>query len=282
MVFAAKQPTTTSREDDLFLMLMSASAESTRLPCQKPNCTGIGGWSSTLRARMRQIGTAFTLVARTSRSCRAPLCCCMIPEQHALCAKQGVDVMDDGASLERLASLAGIESDYWDIWGNYHGVDAEAKRRILLALGLPAGDQTAITASIRRLEEQEWRRWLPPVVTAWEGEQPKLVLALPVERVAYPLTLEIIQESGAQSEFTVHPAETPIHDRKSLAEGEVVRYLVLLPQTLPNGYHVVRPAEKPDQASRPIVASTLLSPRVAGEEQELGYFRPALHAQAPG
>ena len=118
-----------------------------------------------------------------------------------------------------------------------------AKRRILLALGLPAGDQTAITASIRRLEEQEWRRWLPPVVTAWEGEQPKLVLALPVERVAYPLTLEIIQESGAQSEFTVHPAETPIHDRKSLAEGEVVRYLVLLPQTLPNGYHVVRPAE---------------------------------------
>jgi 4-alpha-glucanotransferase len=162
--------------------------------------------------------------------------------------------MDNGASLETLASLAGIESDYWDIWGNYHGVDDEAKRSILSALGFPAGDQAAITASIRRLEEQEWRRWLPPVVTAWEGEQPKFVLALPVERVAHPLTLEIIQESGLQSEFTFRPTETPIHDRKSLGEGEVVRYLVLLPQALPNGYHVVRPAEKRDQASRLIVA----------------------------
>ena len=137
-------------------------------------------------------------------------------------------MMDDGASLERLASLAGIEPDYWDIWGNYHGVDARRSETQHPFGAGPSGRRSnGYHGQHSRLEEQEWRRWLPPVATAWEGEQPKLVLALPVERVAYPLTLEIIQESGAQSEFWFDPAETPIHDRKSLAEGEVVRYLVL-------------------------------------------------------
>jgi pullulanase/glycogen debranching enzyme len=42
MVFAAKQPTTTSREDDLFLMLMSASAEST--PFTLPKAKLHGHW----------------------------------------------------------------------------------------------------------------------------------------------------------------------------------------------------------------------------------------------
>jgi glycogen operon protein len=42
MVFAAKQPTTTSREDDLFLMLMSASAKST--PFTLPKAKLHGHW----------------------------------------------------------------------------------------------------------------------------------------------------------------------------------------------------------------------------------------------
>jgi isoamylase len=42
MVFAAKQPTTTSREDDLFLMLMSASAEAT--PFTLPKAKLHGHW----------------------------------------------------------------------------------------------------------------------------------------------------------------------------------------------------------------------------------------------
>jgi 4-alpha-glucanotransferase len=162
--------------------------------------------------------------------------------------------MDDGASLDRLVTLAGIEPEYWDIWGNYHGVNDEAKQTILAALGLPARDQTSIAASIRQIEEQDWRRWLPPVVIVQEEERPELLLSLPAEHANESLTLQIIEESGARREFTFRPGEMPVSDRRSTEAEEVLRYLVQLPCALPIGYHVVRPAGQPDQAARLIVA----------------------------
>src|SRR5512132_4350153 len=105
--------------------------------------------------------------------------------------------MDDGTSLERLVTLAGVESDYWDIWGNHHHVHAAAKRDILGALGLSTEDAAAIAASIRELEEQSWRRPLPPVLIALEGEPPEIPLSLPADRAGSAVTVQIRDETGA-------------------------------------------------------------------------------------
>ena len=161
--------------------------------------------------------------------------------------------MDDGTSLDRLAALAGIESEYWDIWGNYHPIDAEAKQSILAALGLPAGDDASVADSIRQLEEQNWRRWLPSVIVVNEGEPPAMPLSIPDARATQPLTLQIVEESGKQCEFTFVPGDMPIIERRSIA-GEVMRYRVELPRALPIGYHLVRVAGHSEMAARLIVA----------------------------
>jgi 4-alpha-glucanotransferase len=162
--------------------------------------------------------------------------------------------MDDGASLDRLATLAGVEPDYWDIWGNHHQVDAEAKRSILGALGLSAKDADAIAASIRDLEEQNWRPWLPPVLVAREGERPEIPLSVPADHSSSTLTLHIREETGAESEFVFRPAETPVQDGSQADGREILRYVVPLPRPLPLGYHVVQVANRPDEAMRLIVA----------------------------
>lgn len=162
--------------------------------------------------------------------------------------------MDDGESLDKLVTLAGIEPEYWDIWGNHHGIDDEAKQHILAALGLPASDRESLTASTRQLEEQDWLRWLPLLVTAWEGEPPELPLALPVERASDPMTLELVEETGARSAFTFRPAELAIGDRRLTDQGEIVRFLFRAPRALSTGYHSVRVAGRPAEAACLIVA----------------------------
>ena len=60
--------------------------------------------------------------------------------------------MSSGASLGCLAEMAGVGTQYWDIWGNLHTVPEAAQRSILAALGVDAADQAQIEASIEKLQ----------------------------------------------------------------------------------------------------------------------------------
>jgi 4-alpha-glucanotransferase len=167
---------------------------------------------------------------------------------------KGMCGMDDGANLDRLVTLAGVEPDYWDIWGNHHFVDAEAKRSILGVLGLSAGDEADIAASIRALEEQGCRCWLPPVLVTQEGDRPEIPISIPADRANSAFKLTILEETGAESEFVFRPSDAVVRDRRWADGQEVVRYLVPLPHTLPMGYHVVRLADRPAETMRLIIA----------------------------
>ena len=151
-------------------------------------------------------------------------------------------------------TLAGVEPDYWDIWGNHHCVESQAKHGILGALGLSTKDAAAIAAGIRDLEDQGWQRWLPPVLVAREGERPEFPLSLPADNVSSAVTLLIREETGEASEFVFRPAETPVQDRRQADGREILRYIVTLPRPLPLGYHIVQVASRPSEAMRLIVA----------------------------
>src|SRR5512143_3384652 len=161
--------------------------------------------------------------------------------------------MDDRASLDRLMTLARAEPDYWDIWGDHHLIELQAKHGILGALGLSTKDAAAIAAGIRDLEDQGWRRGLPPVLVAREGERPEIPLSLPADNVSSAVTLLIREETGEASEFIFRPAETPVQDRGKADGREILRYVVTLPRALPLGYHVVQVAGRPNETMRLIV-----------------------------
>ncbi|HYN38184.1 MAG TPA: 4-alpha-glucanotransferase [Rhodospirillales bacterium] len=162
--------------------------------------------------------------------------------------------MSNGASLGRLTELAGIGTEYWDIWGNHHQVPDPARRSILGALGLPAGDEAQIVASIDLLQAAEWRRWLPPVAIAYENEPAELLMVLPADRAEWPVVLQVTTEAGERIEVVFRPTDTMIAERRGAEGGEVRRYRVPLPSPLPCGYHTVFAEARPDETARLIVA----------------------------
>lgn len=162
--------------------------------------------------------------------------------------------MSNGASLERLAALAGIEPDYWDIWGNHHRIGEAATRSILQALGVPAEDEAAVARSLRQLDGDGWRRCLPPVLVVREGECPEITVTLPADRAEWPLTIHILEEDGTASELLVRLSEQPLRDRRGAEGREIRRWGIALPGPLPTGYHTVRLAGRPDEPLRLIVS----------------------------
>ena len=162
--------------------------------------------------------------------------------------------MTNAENLGRLADLAGIEPDYWDIWGNYHPVSEESKRSMLGAMGIPAGDDGAVDAGIKELEDAPWREPLPPVIVVSEGERPRVPISLAANAADHELTFQVIEEGGAFHQFVFKACDVPLADTRTVDDDHLERRLFELPAPLPLGYHAVRVKELGDQILRLIVA----------------------------
>jgi 4-alpha-glucanotransferase len=139
--------------------------------------------------------------------------------------------------LDRAASLHGIDSGYWDIWGHYHPTPTAVKQALLGAMGVPAGNaeelEHALTAQIRR----EWERLAPPTVVAIVSGDTEIPLNLPAELLGETASITVRPEDGAMSEFQIR-----LLDLEQVASIEMdgatwVRKLARLAVALPLGYH---------------------------------------------
>jgi (1->4)-alpha-D-glucan 1-alpha-D-glucosylmutase len=125
------------------------------------------------------------------------------------------------ADLLRLCRQHGIGLEYHDIWGHRRVVPEHGLRSLLRAMGIEAGDDAQVQASLREDEAQtaqEQRRPLPPVAVFWQDAAP-FVLALRASARQGTLRWLLTEEGGAQ--------------HQGLAEEFAVR----LPGSLPPGYH---------------------------------------------
>ncbi len=161
--------------------------------------------------------------------------------------------MSDSGNLDRLAELAGIEPEYWDIWGNHHPVSDESKRNLLAALGIRAGDDTAILASIAELEEAPWRCPLPPVTVVREGEPVGFQVSLPAAAAEGVMACEVIAEDGTRHAFSFRPTDAALSATRDVDGRSLQQRFVKIPVPLPLGYHSVRIDEVSDQPMQLIV-----------------------------
>ena len=110
-------------------------------------------------------------------------------------------------ALDRLAEAVGIEPGYYDIWGDWHVVPAEAKRAMLDAMGLAADDESEVEASLAALDRRQWDRAVDPVSVIGSEAQPGGIgVILPADgdrRIRWRL----IEEGGAE-----HAGETQADD----------------------------------------------------------------------
>ncbi|HYD30829.1 MAG TPA: 4-alpha-glucanotransferase [Azospirillaceae bacterium] len=145
--------------------------------------------------------------------------------------------MHGTADLDRLAELVGIESFYWDIWGNRRETSADTKRGLIAAMGLDAGSDAAAAASLRLVEERTWRRLLPPVLVVDEGQPPQVALSLPAGHTQGTVRWRLEEEGGAAHDGAADLAALEAGEEGRL-DGEAFRRRLLpLPVAPPPGYH---------------------------------------------
>ena len=101
-------------------------------------------------------------------------------------------------TLRHLATVAGVEQDWWEVDGTHHGVTPETLRTVLSALRIPHHSPEEAENSLDVLR----RRPLPRVI----NQHTPVTLADPCERRR---RLHIISDTGIHRDIDVAPGEKP-------------------------------------------------------------------------
>jgi 4-alpha-glucanotransferase len=143
------------------------------------------------------------------------------------------------SALDRLADFVGIETFYHDIWGNRRETSAATKRALVGAMGLPAASDAEAEASLRSVEQRAWRRLLPPVRVARDGQGIELPLSLPVGLDGATLSWILEIEGGDARSGVLTVGSLPRSETATL-DGQGFERRVLPPEIFagaPQGYH---------------------------------------------
>ncbi|MGZ8409741.1 MAG: 4-alpha-glucanotransferase, partial [Hyphomicrobium sp.] len=140
-------------------------------------------------------------------------------------------------ALDCLANMAGLEPQYWDIWGNLHTASDDTKRTVLGAMGIAAEDDAAVEASIRHMEERSWQRPLPPVLVVRKDESLKIPLSLLAEFASTEFCCDVLEEGGQEHRFFFRGADLPLVEVRDVGGDRIEHRQLRLPFDLPIGYH---------------------------------------------
>jgi 4-alpha-glucanotransferase len=139
--------------------------------------------------------------------------------------------------LDALATAAGIDLHYHDLWGAPHALSVETKRAFLDAMGIPARTDAEIAQSLSSLAAKPWRRTLEPVTVLPEGDGERLVsLVLDADR-AGAVMWRITAEDGTRYDGTIACGDLPLAETRTVEGRPLERRLLAVPASLPLGYH---------------------------------------------
>jgi 4-alpha-glucanotransferase len=140
--------------------------------------------------------------------------------------------------LDRLAELVGIESSYYDIWGNLNSLGDDAKRALLSAMGFAVATDAELAAGLSAHEERRWRQVLESAVVLAAEQQPGAVaLTLPTELATTTLYWTLIEEQGKRRGGHTRLAALPVVASREVNGQRFEQRTLHLPDALPEGYH---------------------------------------------
>lgn len=146
--------------------------------------------------------------------------------------------MSEESPLDLLAAMAGIEANYYDIWGTRHLLSDETKRTLLRAMGFAAETEELIAESLASLDIMPWRRALEPVqVFLATDRHPAVSMRLLAERLESAVAWRVTMEDGAEFSGSVAPRDLPVAETRQVDGRIVERRMMAIPGPLPLGYH---------------------------------------------
>ncbi len=200
----------------------------------------------------------------------------IIPGRSVVMLAEAADSSGKGrkaadATIDRLATAAGIQDEWWQVDGTHHRVSIETKRDLLKAMRLPGDTLSDARESLHSLQRKRDLRVLPAVQLLQAGSAGSVRLALPERFAGRSLALDIKSEGGGMQRLAIVPDRLEEIDRASIAGGTVRHLRVPLP-ALPAGYHEAVVEEHPDESCRLIVSppACYLHKRIAGGARLFG------------
>ncbi|MBU1692033.1 MAG: malto-oligosyltrehalose synthase [Gammaproteobacteria bacterium] len=158
-------------------------------------------------------------------------------------------------ALMQLAAHCGIAAEYDDIWGTRHATSEQTLHALLAAMHFPAEADPAVL--LKNMEEQEWRRPLPPVMVLQAGSAPAVPLSLSATRASRPHRWILTTEDGVQTTGEFLPAELPRLGEQRLGSTNFLRGELSLPQLVTPGYYRLE-VEQPGREVQDQAAMTLI------------------------
>ncbi|HEY0044467.1 MAG TPA: glycogen debranching protein GlgX [Allosphingosinicella sp.] len=149
-------------------------------------------------------------------------------------------------TLERLATAAGVQGDWWTVEGERHEVSEDTKRHLLGAMRLPAGSEREARESLARLAEAGDLRPLPFAHVLRAGEAGALPLAFE-PGLRQPVWLSITGEDGAVARVL---ADASASQGATAVDGRRFGQRRVALPPLAAGHYEVRREDRPDCACR--------------------------------
>jgi 4-alpha-glucanotransferase len=167
------------------------------------------------------------------------------------------------ATVDRLASVAGLEPWYYDISGTKHETTLESKILVLSALGCEVSSLAAAKAGLARLEEECWRQALAPFIVT-RATSPEVDLFLRAEAANRAHELRIAHEGGDTATNEFRPESLPLLGFRDI-DGRRVEHRRLKIGAHAAGYYRVTLSSDPDMVCDLAVTpdTSYLPPRLA-------------------
>ncbi len=169
----------------------------------------------------------------------------------------------DRTLLDRLAEVAGIAPEYYDIEGRRHETSPKSKQAILTAMGFNIESDQALNAEWARWEARMWQTVsAAALVVRTDETAPCWIVTLPCssgEEGSLVVSWRIRLESGAEILLGQAGPGLPVVEAHVMEERRYVRCPVRLPTGLPIGYHelyaeIITATGRMEAATRLIVA----------------------------
>ncbi|MGP4031968.1 4-alpha-glucanotransferase [Pseudarthrobacter sp. 1C304] len=151
--------------------------------------------------------------------------------------------------LRQLAAAHGVGTSYWGWDGVERSVPDSTLRGVLSALGVSAGDAAEMEAALAAARLAPWRRLLPPIAVAREGQELLVHVHVPHGSA---VSVWIIAEDGSR-----YPAEQRDNwDAPVDVDGVLTgRAAFAVPDTVPLGWHQLVAENEGTAAQCPLVVT---------------------------
>jgi 4-alpha-glucanotransferase len=174
--------------------------------------------------------------------------------------------------IEKLADLVGFHRSYTDSYGNQVHANENARHSLLIAMGYDLSNNDTINASITALQEDTWRKILPPVhIAKLEDNEHYITVSLAIDECTQ-ISWEIRTEQGETLTADLSLNELYFQEEHYLADIKHQKFALKLP-SLPQGYHQFSICydQNKDSCHLIFAPKTCYSPQEASTQKMWGY-----------